>query len=141
MTFIFDNTMYPCKNGTYYPEVELLQTLSATLEPNELFFVALKASLLVIIELLVVLCTWNIVLYRKLRSLKKRLKKLRDRSKERDLFSSLDEMKKSMLSASMQQNALRRAQTTVENEPVEREMTEPGNPPEFYMKSESREYL
>jgi|JI9StandDraft_2_1071091.scaffolds.fasta_scaffold507070_1 hypothetical protein len=81
MTFIVDNTMYPCQNGTYYPEVELLQTISVTLWPDYFFFDTLKISLLVIIELVIILCTWNIVLYRKLRSIRKRLKKLRDRNK------------------------------------------------------------
>lgn len=41
-----------------------------TLWPDHFFFDTLKISLLVIIEL-VILCTWNIVLYRKLRSIRR----------------------------------------------------------------------
>lgn len=104
--------MYPCQNGTYYPEVELLQTISTTIVPNYLFFDILKISLLVIIEFLIVLCTWNIVLYRKLRSLKKKVAKHKERNQSRDLFNSLDEMKLSMLSGSHPPMRVRRARST-----------------------------
>jgi hypothetical protein len=77
MTLIIDNTLFPCLEGTYYPEVELLQTVSTTLEPDYYFFDALKISLLVIIEVLIVMCTWDIVLYRRLKSLKKKLARLK----------------------------------------------------------------
>lgn len=48
-TFIIENSLFPCQNGTFYPEVELLETISMTLWPDYLFYDALKISVLIII--------------------------------------------------------------------------------------------
>lgn len=65
-----------------------------TLWPDYLFFDAVKISLLIIIELLVIVGTANYVMYGKLRHLRKNLAKIKEKNTVSDLFTSLEEMKK-----------------------------------------------
>lgn len=110
-TFIIENSLFPCQNGTFFPQVELLETIEVTLTPGYIFYDILKISLLIVIELLVVFGTANYVLYSKLKSLKKKLSKIKDKSKVTDLFEELDIMRKNMVSSSV---GIKSKQTAVE---------------------------
>lgn len=79
----------------------MLETIEVTLVPNYIFFDALKISLLVLIELLVIFGTANYVLYAKFKSLKKKLVKIKEKSKVTDLFEELDLMRKNFVSSAV----------------------------------------
>lgn len=67
------------------------------------------------IEVLVIMCAWNVVLYNKYKSCKKKLGKLKEKNKEKELISSIGDFKRSLITGLQPAPyKLRRANTTAE---------------------------
>ncbi len=70
-SYIIDNTFYPCYNGSYQPELYLLEVITLTLESNESYSVALMLGCVCLLQVLIFLIAYVIIMLNKLSSKKR----------------------------------------------------------------------